>query len=307
MSNVAELVGISKVFGHREVLHDVSLSIRSGEILCLVGPNGAGKTTLTKILATLLRPSSGRVSICGVDAVADPVSARTTLAIVPQGVTPDPYVTPFEHVYYFLRATGVPRDVARERTESVLTVLGLCDFRDVRSQNLSGGYRRRVILAMALAARPRLLLLDEPTTALDPEARRQTWDRLVEIRDRTSILITTHDLLEAQVLSDRVALLADGRVVDVDTVPALLRMLPSSEKLVIDDASAVGLDLNRYGLTMRVAGRTVVYPASSAAAAALAEALLASDVPFSSQPTDLEDCYFLLISKRGVVVAAASR
>ena len=298
MSHVANVRSVSKNFGDVKALDNVSLDIERGEILTLVGPNGAGKTTLTSILSTLLRPSSGTVMVNGFDTAVDATAARRTLSLVPQGVSPDPFTTPKEHVDLYLRARGVDRRTAAARTRELLTVLDLWDRKDVRTQKLSGGYQRRVILAMALATRPTLLLLDEPTTALDPAVRRQTWKMLADVRHETSILITTHDMGEAQMLSDRVALMAKGGIVGVDTVPSLLKQLPSTEKLVVSSATddLGDLDLAKFGKVSPVAGRTVLFPTDTAAAAAAAEQLTRAGMEFARQSTDLEDCYFLLLA-----------
>lgn len=294
MPPAAELDKVGKRYGDRTVLQDVDLTIGHGEIVVLVGPNGAGKTTLTRIMATLLRPTSGKVTITGHDAITDAVAVRRSIAIVPQGVTTDPYTTPWEHVFHYLRARGHNRHTAAERTEATLRALDMWDRRDARAQTLSGGYQRRTILAMALATRSRLLLLDEPTTALDPEARRQVWNQLAAVRPHTSILVTTHDMDEAEMLNDRIALIADGRLVAVDTLPALLRGLPAAEKFLLD---APGLPVDRYGTAQQVAGRTVIYPHDPESARALATALVDTATPFSVRPTDLEDCYFHLLAQ----------
>ena len=303
----AELVEVTKRYGEQTALHTVSLDIRPGEILVIVGPNGAGKTTLARILATLLRPTGGRVFVDGVDAVADPATVRRGIAIVPQGVMPDPYTTAWEHVYYYLQARGLDRQTASTRTTAILQALDLWDQRDLRAQRLSGGYQRRVILAMALATRPRLLLLDEPTTALDPAARRQVWSILASIRPQTSILLTTHDMNEAEMLNDRIALIASGRLVALDTLAALLRRLPSREKLLVDRAGCPDVRLERFGEVQQVAGHTVVYPHDTGAAKAIATVLVEAGVSFSAQPTNLEDCYFRLVAERQPTSLPAGR
>jgi ABC-type multidrug transport system ATPase subunit len=172
----------------------------------------------------------------------------------------------------------------------------------VRAQELSGGYQRRVLLAMALGVGPRLLLLDEPTTGLDPGARRQLWNRLVEAKQGTSILITTHDMGEAEILSDRIALISGGRLVAMGRLTDLLARLPSSERVVLDGtpAPSVGAEvLSAHGFVEAVAGRRVVYPADADAARRLVTELLRREVSFSVQSTTLEDVYFRLLREAG--------
>lgn len=302
MTATCEMRAVTKRYGERVALRGVSLDIRPNEILGLVGPNAAGKTTLVRIAATLLQPDGGTVEICGSDAVADPRAVRPWLAIVPQGAQPDPFATPWEHTFHYLCARGVKHHEASSRAEKVLRDLDIWEHRDLRAQKLSGGYQRRILLAMALAASPRLLLLDEPTTALDPGARRVMWNLLADLRDGTSILLTTHDMHEAEVLSDRIALIADGEIVATGTLDELLATVPAREKFVVEqppDTLPATL-LDRYGTVSRVAGKHAVYPRSEQDSRALASLLLDANARFSVERVDLEDVYFELLAKPSV-------
>lgn len=302
-----EVRDLTKRYGERVALDGVSLDIRENEILGLVGPNGAGKTTLVRIIATLLAPTSGTVTVCGYDVMNAPFSVRPHLAIVPQGATPDPFATAWEHTYLYLRARGVPRHDAAVRTEQVLRSLELWEHRDLRAQKLSGGYQRRILLAMSLATSPRLLLLDEPTAALDPGARHLMWNLLADLREHTSILLTTHDMHEAEILSDRIALLAAGDLAATGTIGQLLAALPAREKFVVEEPPGKAEINGRYGTVTRVAGKAIVYPASDEAARALGADLIDAGVRFSVQPVDLEDVYFEVVAgatlRKGVAQA----
>lgn len=292
-----EVSHVTKRFGDKAALRDVSISIGAGEIVTLVGPNGAGKTTLVRLIAALARPDEGKILVCGRDTSA-PRAVRPLIAIVPQGAIPDPYATPWEHTNLYLQIRGFDKNTAARGAEDALRRFDLWDLRSVRCQELSGGYQRRVLICMALATRPKVLLLDEPSTALDPGAKRQTWNRLAEIRGETSILLTTHDMAEAEQLSDRIALISEGRLIAVDRLDELLDRLPSKEKFVINGDGAPPA-IERYGQVDRVVDKYVVYPPDETTRQALVTELLEFGSSFSLEATNLEDVYFRVLGGSG--------
>lgn len=297
MNAVAELDHVTKRYGERTALSQVSLEIQDGEILVLIGPNGAGKTTLVRILSGLLLPDEGRVQVLGHNPHRSAPALRQEIAVVPQQAGPDPSATPWEHVYDYLLARGVPSPAARQQAEEALRDLDLWDSRHRLTHTLSGGYQRRVLLAMALAASPRLLILDEPTTALDPAIRRHTWNVLATKR-RGSILLTTHDMAEAEALADRVAVLAKGQLVAVATPGQLRDRLPAQERVHVDmdpqDPRAASLA--EFGAVEPYGGKVVVYPGSPASTRHLVDALLNEGISFTVQSTTLEDVYLRLLT-----------
>jgi ABC-2 type transport system ATP-binding protein len=210
-----EARGLGKVYprGGAAALTDVNLSIPSGEVFGLIGRNGAGKTTFVRIAATQLMPSSGQLTVLGGDVLRDVGEIRARIAAVPQESRPLYFVTVDELVYLYLRMRGMEAPEARRRTDAVLEELDLAAVRSKQVSRLSGGTRRRAMVAMVLASDAEILFLDEPTTGLDPLARREVWGAIRRARsEHRTVLLTTHYLDEAEALSSRLALLENGRV-----------------------------------------------------------------------------------------------
>jgi ABC-2 type transport system ATP-binding protein len=202
-------------------LTDVSLSVEHGEFFGLLGPNGAGKTTLISILAGLAQASSGKASICGYDVVADYRQSRRSLGVVPQELVYDPFFTVRETLriqsgYFGLRHND-------DWIDEILYNLGLSDKADSNMRSLSGGMKRRVLVAQALVHRPPVIILDEPTAGVDVDLRRTLWEFISRLNKAGhTVLLTTHYLEEAEALCGRVAMLKRGRIVALDTTQALL-------------------------------------------------------------------------------------
>jgi ABC-type multidrug transport system, ATPase component len=218
--NAIEVVGLSKSYGKVVALEDVSLEVRKGELVSLLGPNGAGKTTLVRHLYCELRPEKGFVRVLGVDPCNREVRLR--MGVTPQEAQPYGDLTVFDNVYYAARVRGVPRDKAREMALETIRRLGLWEHRNRYVMDLSGGQRRRTLVAMAVVHSPEVLVLDEPTTGLDPMGRREFWDVLRQLKgEGRAILLTTHYMEEAEALSDRVYFI--NRKVLAEGTPAELR------------------------------------------------------------------------------------
>ena len=218
--NAIEVVGLSKSYGKVVALEDVSLEVREGELVSLLGPNGAGKTTLVRHLYCELRPEKGFVRVLGVDPCDREVRLR--MGVAPQEAQPYGDLTVFDNVYYAARVRGVPRDKAREMALETIRRLGLWEHRNRYVMDLSGGQRRRTLVAMAVVHSPEVLVLDEPTTGLDPMGRRELWDVLRQLKgEGRAILLTTHYMEEAEALSDRVYFI--NRKVLAEGTPAELR------------------------------------------------------------------------------------
>lgn len=230
MACAIEIKGVKKTYKkssrsttETHALTGVSLTVPTGEFLALLGPNGAGKTTLISILAGLVQKTEGTVSINGIDIDTDPDSAKTFIGIVPQEMN----FSIFEKVediildqagYY-----GIPRSEARPYCQELLKELGLWDKRLEKSQNLSGGMKRRLMIARALIHKPKILLLDEPTAGVDVELRRGMWEFLRKLSSEgTTIVLTTHYLEEAEQLSNHIVIVAKGSVVEDSPTKALI-------------------------------------------------------------------------------------
>ena len=218
---------LGKRFGDLWAINDVTFSVESGRVVSVLGPNGAGKTTLVRILITELLPTKGRAYVAGYDVVREPEKIRRRIAAVPQEGSPIGFLTPYEFVYSYLLLRGYPRREARRKTEEALKELQLIEARNREIQTLSGGTKRRVLLAAVLAADVDVVFLDEPTTGLDVISRRMVWNAITSMRERgTTILLTTHYVEEAQTLSDYVILMNKGRVVDMGSPEALVEKVP---------------------------------------------------------------------------------
>jgi len=197
-----------------EALRGVSLDIETGEFFGLLGPNGAGKSTLIHCSTGLAQPTSGSIRIFGNDAIDHYEEARLAVGLAPQDPNLDWFLTAEETLEYHGGYFGMPKRERRERTKELLDTFSLTEKRDDRTQTLSGGMKRRLILARALMHRPRLLILDEPTAGVDVELRLELWRYVQRINEEgTTILLTTHYLEEAERLCDRIAFIYDGQIV----------------------------------------------------------------------------------------------
>ncbi|HEX6389112.1 MAG TPA: ABC transporter ATP-binding protein, partial [Solirubrobacteraceae bacterium] len=234
---------LRRAYGDFVAVHDVSFSVARGEVFCLLGPNGAGKTTTTEILEGYRDRTGGDVRVLGHDPAGQPRALRERIGVVLQetGIQPELSVSELLRMY----GSWYPR---RRAAGELLELTGLTEKRDTPANELSGGQRRRLDLALALVGRPELVFLDEPTTGFDPEARRLAWETIRGLaQDGTTIVLTTHFMDEAQALADRVAVLARGRIVAEGTpdelrarvaVPAKVRYTLHGEQVVVSTADA---------------------------------------------------------------------
>jgi ABC-2 type transport system ATP-binding protein len=215
-------------------LKDLSLNVPRGSFFALLGPNGAGKSTLINILSGLVIKTAGQAKVWGHDIDAEMRAARLSLGVVPQELNLDPFFTPREMLEVQAGLFGVPAD--RRRSDDILAAVGLADKADAYARSLSGGMRRRLLVAKAMVHSPPVLILDEPTAGVDVELRRQLWVTMRELNARgTTILLTTHYLEEAQSLCDKVAIINHGELVACDDTDALLARLDSKEMLITVD------------------------------------------------------------------------
>ena len=221
---VLDIRHLSKRYGDFLALDDVSLRIGAGEIFGLLGPNGAGKTTLIGSVCGLVRRTSGTIQVFGIDMDRDPLTPRFQVGLVPQEINFDPFFTAAEALEIQLGFYGKPRNPARIR--EVLDALNLLDKAHVPSRALSGGMKRRLLIAKALVHEPKLLFLDEPTAGVDVELRRDLWDYVCHLRaGGMTIVLTTHYLEEAEQLADRIGIIDRGRLLLVEEKHSLIRRL----------------------------------------------------------------------------------
>jgi daunorubicin resistance ABC transporter ATP-binding subunit len=233
-AGIIEITGVAKRFGSTQALIDVDLSVPAGTIQGLLGPNGAGKTTLVRILATLLRPDAGQVRIAGVDVVADPNTARTLIGLAGQFAAVDESLTGRENLVMIGRLYRLGARAARQRADETLHRLGLTDAADSQVQTYSGGMRRKLDLGASLVGEPRILLLDEPTTGLDPRTRLDLWQFIRELVAKgTTVLLTTQYLEEADQLTDHIVVIDHGRSI-ASGRPDELKTRLASDVLEVD-------------------------------------------------------------------------
>ncbi|AXY42639.1 ABC transporter ATP-binding protein [Halomonas sp. JS92-SW72] len=260
-SPVIAIERLSKAYaGGFEALKEVSLSIRRGEIFALLGPNGAGKTTLISVICGLVNATSGRVLVDGHDNVRDFRAARQRIGLVPQELTNEAFVTVWDTVSFSRGLFGKGKDPAH--IEAVLRSLSLWDKRHNRLITLSGGMKRRVLIAKALAHEPEILFLDEPTAGVDVELRRDMWEVVRQLRDSgVTIILTTHYIEEAEEMADRIGVIRRGELVLVEEKHALMRKLGSKElTLHLREPLATLPDaLARHGLALAEEGHALVY------------------------------------------------
>jgi ABC-2 type transport system ATP-binding protein len=213
-------LGKSYASGHR-ALNNINLEIRRGEIFALLGPNGAGKTTLISVVCGIVNPTEGRVLVDGHDIVRDYRAARAKIGLVPQELTTDMFETVWDTVQFSRGLFGKPRNPAH--VEKVLRDLALWDKRSSKIMTLSGGMKRRVMIAKALSHEPEILFLDEPTAGVDVELRRQMWEMVRKLREGgVTIILTTHYIEEAEEMADRVGVIGKGELIVVEDKAALM-------------------------------------------------------------------------------------
>ncbi|HST53836.1 MAG TPA: ABC transporter ATP-binding protein [Pyrinomonadaceae bacterium] len=263
----------------------IEMDVRAGEVVSILGPNGAGKTTFLRQVTTELRPTAGSIHVFGEDAVAAPARAKRLMGITPQEAGVFERLTVREHLELFARLKGTRKRDARGAAREVAEELGLGAEFTKRVGALSGGQRRRVLVGLALLGRPPLLVLDEPTTGLDPASRRAVWDVIRRASARGStVILSTHYIEEAERLSDRVAVILAGRLVAFGTLEELLRRLEKSYRVSYRDS----LDPEGEARTR--------YFASFAEARRHVEGERISE--YSMARASLEDVYFALTGQR---------
>ena len=274
---IVEINDLQKTYdGGFQALKGVSLEIGEGEILALLGPNGAGKTTLISVLCGLVSPTGGQARIGGYDIVSDYRKARQLVGLVPQEISLEPFTKVIDAVRFSRGLFGLERDEAK--IEHILKQLSLWDKRNNRTMQLSGGMKRRVLIAKALAHEPRVLFLDEPSAGVDVELRRDMWELVAKLKsDGVTIILTTHYIEEAEAIADRIGVINKGALLLVEDKAALMERMGRKELRISLRAPVVAVPdaLSRYGLELADEGATLVYTYDTKGEATGITALLA--------------------------------
>lgn len=306
--NAVETVDLCKTYRAdggqppRQALKDVTLNIPRGSFFGLLGPNGAGKSTLINILAGLVIRTSGEARVWGFDIDRDMRAARRAIGVVPQELNIDPFFTPRELLELQAGLYGVAK--ADRRTDEILAAVGLTEQAEAYARTLSGGMRRRLLVAKAMIHAPLVLVLDEPTAGVDIDLRRQLWTYVRAMNARgTTVLLTTHYLEEAQALCDRIAIINHGRLIACDTTEALLRRLDAKEMAVTlsADIDAVPGELRTFNVELRTARQLVFhYPPSKTHSGEILAAVQRAGltvIDLVTREADLEDIFLRLTSQ----------
>ncbi|WP_226625390.1 ABC transporter ATP-binding protein [Alloyangia pacifica] len=265
--SMVEVTQVTKKYdGGFEALKGVDLTIEDGEILALLGPNGAGKTTLISIICGLVTPSGGQLRVGGHDVVTDYRETRRLVGLVPQEINLEPFEKVLNTVRFSRGLFGLKRNDAL--IEDVLRRLSLWDKRDTPIRALSGGMKRRVLIAKALAHEPKVLFLDEPTAGVDVELRRDMWEIVADLKARgTTIILTTHYIEEAEAIADRIGVINRGRILLVEDKQSLMTRLGRKELRISLDAplGALPPSLDGRGLELQDGGHMLVHRYDSTA------------------------------------------
>jgi len=294
---------LNKRYPTLTALDDVSVSIEAGEIFALLGPNGAGKTTLIGAICGLVRKTSGRITLLGVDLDVDPVTPRRDVGLVPQEINFDPFFAVRESLELQLGYFGRPPDA--KRVDEVLEALALTSKAHLPTRTLSGGMKRRLLIAKALVHRPKLVFLDEPTAGVDVELRRDLWSYVRRLRaEGTTVVLTTHYLEEAEELADRVGIIDKGRLMLVEEKGALMKRL-GERKLEVsfrDAVAALPAAVTTGTLSPDRRAFTFIERAGSPSCAEVLGALYAAQLPVadvSMAPPRLEDVLIRVLRSSG--------
>jgi ABC-2 type transport system ATP-binding protein len=283
---------------NQAALKDFSVKVEEGKIFTLLGRNGAGKTTFVRVCATQLMPTSGTIRVLGYDVVREAKRVRNFISVVPQEGRPLRALTPWDHVYNWLRIRGDSKQIARHKTDDILRKLGIYEVRNSPAMNLSGGMKQKVLVAMAMASDAQVLFLDEPTIGLDPLSRRQVWSTIKDWKSRGgSILLTTHYMDEAEMLSDYIIIIDKGTTVAQGTIQELRKLIPQNVRVDIARDSLDFNSLRSYGSVVDTGAGTFRIFTFESAVRELSELALRKNLPFTVSSVTLDDVFVYLIGK----------
>lgn len=283
---------------HSFALNEISLKVHTGQVFTLLGRNGAGKTTFVRICATQLMPTGGDIKVLGFDVVNEAGKIRNLISVVPQEARPLRALTPWDHVYNWLKIRGETSQDARKKTRHVLEMMELLEAKDKPAMYLSGGMRQKILVAMAISADVKLLFLDEPTIGLDPVSRRQVWSAIKMLKEEgKTVLLTTHYMDEAELLSDNIAIVDGGKVVVQGTMQDLRKVIPQNVRV---DISRNGMNveaLKSFGSVVDTGAGSLRVFTYESAAKELSDLAIKKNLSFTVSPVTLDDIFVSLVRR----------
>jgi ABC-2 type transport system ATP-binding protein len=298
-----ESFNVNKLYkgSHKKALDDVSLKIESGRISTLLGRNGAGKTTFVRLCSTQLLPTSGKILVFGEDVVSSPEKVRKIVSIVPQEGRPLRALTPWDHIYNWLKIRGECNNSASKKTSDILNRLDLYSAKDVPVLNLSGGMKQKILVGMAMATEAPLLFLDEPTIGLDPVSRRQVWSIIKDWKNKgKTIVLTTHYMDEAELLSDSIFILDKGRVISKGNMTNLRNTLNYQTRVDIQESSKynnrdIKAMFYSFGKVIEISSNSIRLFTFESNLKEISELAMDNNLSFAVSPITLDDIFVNLL------------
>ena len=300
-NKIIEVIGLTKKYSTNNsfALDHIDLNIAAGSIFGLLGPNGAGKSTFINILSGLTNKTSGKVKVCGIDLDENPKTVRGNIGVVPQEINIDPFFSPIQIMDIQAGLYGVNKN--NNRNLEILKNLDLLDKANAYSRSLSGGMKRRLMVAKAMVHNPPLLILDEPTAGVDVELRSKLWDSIRELNKKgVTIILTTHYLKEAEILCDRIGVINKGRVIACDTKKKFMKLLDEKE-LIIDFSEPIKeipREIKQYCIKKEYRSLTLKFKKSKISTADIIKIFVNKKFKLkeiSTKESDLEDIFIKLL------------
>lgn len=300
-NKIIDVVGLTKKYssGNSLALDHINLSINSGSIFGLLGPNGAGKSTFINILSGLTNKTSGKVNVCGVDLDEDPKTVRGNIGVVPQEINIDPFFSPIQIMDIQAGLYGVKKKM--NRNLEILKDLDLLDKAKAYSRSLSGGMKRRLMVAKAMVHNPPLLILDEPTAGVDVELRGKLWDSIRNLNKQgVTIILTTHYLKEAEILCDRIAVINKGKVIACDRKDKFMQLLDEKELRIdfSEPLKSIPKEIKKFCIEKNDKSLTLKFKKSKISTADIIKIFVEKKFKLreiSTKDSDLEDIFIKLL------------
>jgi len=293
-----EAYNVSKIYKdtHVPALDNISLKIDKGKIFTLLGRNGAGKTTFVRICATQLLPTSGILKVSGYDVINQAEDIRKFISVVPQEGRPLRALTPWDHVYNWLKIRGEEKSIAKIKTEKILERFELLKVKDKPAMNLSGGMKQKILVAMATAVDVDLYFLDEPTIGLDPVSRRQVWNLIQDLKkEGKTILLTTHYMDEAEILSDKIVIIDNGKIVKEGNMNDLRKIIPQNIRMDISKKNIDVEQLKGYGNIVEIGTDIIRLFTFESHIGELSNIAIKNNTSFNLSPITLDDIFVYLV------------